>query len=171
MICQRVSSRNVTSRDESERADLAAMLLPLTRGLIDAEAPVLAASGVSMWAYTVLTLLATGPMRTQAALARAAGADKTRIIPVLDELQERGLIERRPDPDDRRVRLLAITAAGRRVYNRTRAGIRAGEERVLARLPAPDRRVFLRSVRILSTVDIVGTATASRAPGERSEHR
>ena len=152
----------MTSRPESERADLAAMLLPLTRALIDAEAPVLRAGGVSMWGYTVLTLLALGPMRTQAALASAAGADKTRIIPVLDELQERGLIERRPDPADRRVRLLAITAAGRRVYNRTRAGIRAGEERVLALLPAPDRRAFLRAVRTLSTVDIVATATGVR---------
>jgi DNA-binding MarR family transcriptional regulator len=152
----------VTSRAERERPDLAAMLLRVTRALIDAEAPVLRANDVSMWGYTVLTLLATGPMRTQAALARAAGADKTRIIPVLDELQERGLIERRPDPDDRRVRLLAITAAGRRVYTRTQAGIRAGEERVLALLPASDRRGFLRAVRTLSTVDIVRTATVSR---------
>jgi DNA-binding MarR family transcriptional regulator len=152
----------VTSRDEGERADLAAMLLPLTRALIDAELPVLRANDVSMWGYTVLTLLATGPMRTQAALARAAGADKTRIIPVLDELQKRGLIERQPDPDDRRVRLLAITAAGRRVYTRTRAGIRAGEERVLALLPASERKGFLRAVRTLSTVDIVRTARPVR---------
>ena len=137
------------------------MLLPLTRALIDAEGPVLAANGVSMWGYTVLTLLATGPMRTQAALARAAGADKTRIIPILDELQEGGLIERRPDPDDRRVRLLAITPAGRRVFTRTRAGIRAGEERVLALLPPSDRKGFLRAVRALSTVDIVRVTGAT----------
>ena len=151
----------MTSRAESERADLAAMLLPLTRALIDAEAPVLRAGGVAMWGYTVLTLLANGPMRTQAALARTAGADKTRIIPVLDELQERGLIERRPDPADRRVRLLAITPAGRRAYNRTRAGIRAGEERVLALLPASDRKGFLRAVRALSTVDIMRVTGAT----------
>jgi DNA-binding MarR family transcriptional regulator len=149
----------VTSREEGERADLAAMLVPLTRALIDAEMPVLRANDVSMWGYTVLTLLATGPMRTQAALARAAGADKTRIIPVLDELQRRGLIERHPDPADRRAHLLAITAAGRRVYTRTRAGIRAGEERVLALLSPSDRKGFLRAVRTLSTVDIVRTAT------------
>jgi DNA-binding MarR family transcriptional regulator len=146
------------SEEEGDRADLAAMMLPLTRALIDAELPVLRANELSMWAYTVLTVLATGPMRTQTALARASGADKTRIIPVLDELQERGFIERRADPADRRVRLLAITAAGRRSYNRTRAGIRAGEERVLALLPAADRRAFLRAVRTLSTVDVVEVA-------------
>jgi DNA-binding MarR family transcriptional regulator len=145
----------VTTED---RPDLAAMLHVLTRALIDAERPVLAANDLTMWAYTVLTALATGPTRTQAALAQAVRADKTRIIPVLDDLQERGLIERRPDPVDRRVRLLAITPAGRRVFARTQAGIRAGEERVLALLPAADRRAFLRSLRELSTVDVLATA-------------
>jgi MarR family transcriptional regulator, organic hydroperoxide resistance regulator len=147
-----------------DRPDLAAMLHVLTRALIDAERPVLAAHDLTMWAYTVLTALATGPTRTQAALAQAIRADKTRIIPVLDELQERGLIERRPDPVDRRVRLLAITPAGRRAFARARAGIRAGEERVLALLPAADRQAFLRALRELSTVDVAATAR-SRSTG------
>jgi MarR family transcriptional regulator, organic hydroperoxide resistance regulator len=141
-----------------DRPDLAAMLLPLTRALIDAEGPVLTANNLTMWAYSVLTALATGPTRTQAALAQGIGADKTRIIAVLDDLQERGLIERRSDPVDRRVRLLAITPAGRRVCTRTRAGIRAGEERVLALLPPADRRAFVRTLRALSDVDIAATA-------------
>jgi MarR family len=51
-------------------------------------------------------------MRTQAALAKAIGADKTRIIGVLDDLQERELVQRQPDPADRRVHLLALTPAG-----------------------------------------------------------
>ena len=139
-----------------DRPDLAAMLLWLTRALIDAEHPGARAPTTSRCGPTRCSrLLATGPTRTQAALAQAIRADKTRIIPVLDDLQERGLIERRPDPDDRRVRLLAITAAGRRVFTRTRAGIRAGEERVLALLPAADRRAFLRALRTLSDVDVV----------------
>ena len=141
-----------------DRPDLAAMFHVLARALIEAEGPVLAANDLTMWAYTVLTALATGPTRTQAALAQAVRADKTRIIPVLDDLQERGLIERRPDPVDRRVRLLAITPAGRRAFTRAQAGIRAGEERVLALLPAADRRVFLRCLRELSTVDVLAAA-------------
>ena len=59
-------------------------------------------------------------MRTQG-LAAAIGADKTRIIRTLDDLQDDGYIERSPDPDDRRVRLLAITEAGRRVRVQTRS--------------------------------------------------
>jgi DNA-binding MarR family transcriptional regulator len=83
-------------------------------------------------------------MRTQAALAAAIGADKTRIIRDLDELQQRGLIERRPDPDDRRVRLLAITDTGRTVKNAVQDEIQRGEERWLGDLSAAERRTFLR---------------------------
>src|SRR2546423_14119115 len=84
------------------RRDLAAMIVPLGRALSAAEEPVLRAHDLSMWAYIVLTALAERPMRTQAALARAIGADKTRIIGVLDDLQGRGLIQRQADLADRR---------------------------------------------------------------------
>ena len=80
------------------RRDLAAMLHPLTRALVAAELPVLARHGISMWGYVVLNALEGGPARTQAALAQAIGADKTRIIATLDELQQAGLITRDPDP-------------------------------------------------------------------------
>ena len=62
------------------RRDLAAMLYPLARSLIAAELPVLARHGISMWGYVVLNALDGSPARTQAALAQAIGADKTRII-------------------------------------------------------------------------------------------
>jgi DNA-binding MarR family transcriptional regulator len=132
------------------RPDLAAMLAPLVRSLIAAEHPVLARHGVSMWGYSVLTALDDSPIRTQAALAEAIGADKTRIIAYLDELQDRCLITREPDPDDRRVRLLTITDAGRRLRRSVRTEIQARENRLLAKLPADDRRAFLRSLRALS---------------------
>src|SRR5256714_12966670 len=118
------------------RRDLAAMIVPLGRALSAAEEPVLRAHDLSMWAYIVLTALAERPMRTQAALARAIGADKTRIIGVLDDLQERGLIQRRPDPADRRVRVLALTPAGQRAHRPTPAALPAREERPLAPLGA-----------------------------------
>lgn len=133
------------------RRDLAAMLVPLARALVAAEEPVLRAHQVSMWGYVVLNALADQPVRTQAALAQAIGADKSRIIGVLDELQERGLIERQPDPADRRVHLLAVTEAGGRLRESVRDAIqRQEEERVLAALPEADRAAFLRSLRVLS---------------------
>ena len=126
------------------------MLVPLVREMVAAELPVLEANGVSMWGYSVLIALDRSAIRTQAALAEAIGADKTRIIAILDELQQRGLIERVADPEDRRARLLAITSEGRRVKEATQAAIQRGEERWLATLSATDRAVFLRVLQQLS---------------------
>ncbi|WP_020574755.1 MarR family winged helix-turn-helix transcriptional regulator [Actinopolymorpha alba] len=146
---------------EVGRRDLAAMMGPLMRSLVAAELPVLAAHGVSMWGYAVLSTLDEGPVRTQTALAEAIGADKTRIIATLDELQEAGLISRTPDPDDRRVRLLSITDQGRRVRRAAMKEIQAKEDRILAMLTPADRRGFLRALETLSALpveDVAGPA-------------
>jgi DNA-binding MarR family transcriptional regulator len=135
------------------RDDLAAMLHPLLRDLVAAELPILAAHDLSMWGYVVLNALDRSPVRTQTALAEAIGADKTRIIGTLDELQQRGYIERRPDPDDRRVRLLDITPAGRAVKNTVQSDIQRGEERWLAELTGEERNVFLRVLERLARAE------------------
>jgi DNA-binding MarR family transcriptional regulator len=126
------------------------MLAPLIREMIAAELPVLEGHGLSMWGYSVLLALDRSAIRTQAALAEAIGADKTRIIAILDELQEKGLIERVADPEDRRARILAITKEGRRVKDAVQTAIQRGEERWLGTLSATDRAVFLRVLQELS---------------------
>jgi DNA-binding MarR family transcriptional regulator len=128
------------------------MIAPLARALMAAEMPVLEAHEVSMWGYAVLSRLRDEPARTQAALAQSIGADKTRIIGVLDDLQEQGLIEREPDPADRRVRLVSLTDQGRRTQSAVQAAIQAREERLLSQLPAADRRGFLRALEFLSSL-------------------
>lgn len=135
------------------RPDLAALLAPLLRELAAAELPVLAAHGLTMWGYVVLCALDDAPVRTQAALAESIGADKTRIIRTLDDLQDRGFIERRPDPEDRRVRLLAITEQGRTVKDAAQTEVQRGEENRLAVLSADERRVFLRALRLLTRAE------------------
>jgi DNA-binding MarR family transcriptional regulator len=135
-----------------ERADLAAMVVRLSRRLIAMEEPILARHEISMWAYIVLSSLRGRPTRTQAALATAIGADKTRLIPVLDDLQRRGLIEREPDPTDRRVRLLSLTPDGRHRQQAVHADIRAAEETLLAGLAKQDRDGFLAALEALSQV-------------------
>jgi DNA-binding MarR family transcriptional regulator len=142
--------------DDGGRSDLAAVLHPLSQALIDAELPVLAAHGLTMWGYVVLNALDGGPVRTQAALADQISADKTRIISTLDRLQAAGLITRHADPGDRRVRLLAITAAGRERRAAVQAGIQANEEHLLSLLPAADREGFLRSLRVFATLSRAG---------------
>ena len=132
-----------------DRRDLAAMLVPLARALVAREEPALLAHDISMWGYVVLTALAEQPVRTQAALAQAINADKSRIIGVLDDLQQRELIKRQPDAADRRVHLLSLTPAGDQLRRSVEAAIRHSEEEVLATLPARDRETFLRSLKSL----------------------
>src|SRR5579864_6313567 len=132
-----------------DRRDLAAMFAPLTRVLIAREEPVLHAHEISMWGYIVLTALVEQPVRTQAALAQAINADKSRIIGVLDDLQQRGLIRRQADAADRRVHLLSLTAAGDRLRRSVEAAIRGSEDEVLTTLPPADREAFLRSLKAL----------------------
>jgi len=135
---------------KATRPDLAEMLAQLARQTVAAEQPVLAAHGLSMWGYIVLSALDRSPIRTQAALAEAIGADKTRIIPTLDELQKLGYIERIPDPEDRRARLLEITESGRSIKDTVQAAIQRGEEHWLGQLSANERNVFLRALRQLT---------------------
>lgn len=135
---------------DGRRRDLAAMIAPLQRALVAAEQPVLRAHGLSMWGYVVLDALEGQPVRTQAALAEFIGADKSRIIGVLDELENDGLLERTRDPADRRARLVTITAEGRRRHTAAQAEIQRGEERLLDRLPPADREALLRSLAALA---------------------
>jgi DNA-binding MarR family transcriptional regulator len=135
------------------RRDLAAMVVPLGRALMRAEEPVLEASGLTMWAYSVLLALRSQPARSQAALAAQIGADKTRLIPILDDLQQRGLIERRPDPADRRSHLLSATPEGHRISARTQREIQRREESLLAQIPPQDRETFLRALDVLSALN------------------
>jgi DNA-binding MarR family transcriptional regulator len=140
--------------DHTRRRDLAAMLQPVVRALIEAELPVLARHGITMWGYVVLNALRDAPHSTQAALAEKIGADKTRIIATLDDLQAAGLISREPDPADRRARLLSITPAGRRVRRRAQDEIQRNEERVLAELPPAERTALLRAAGRLSELPV-----------------
>ncbi|MEU5877783.1 MarR family transcriptional regulator [Spirillospora sp. NPDC047279] len=138
--------------DDERRPDLAAMMVPLGRILMAAEEPVLRAHDLTMWAYAVLYALDDRPLRNQSALAQSIGADKTRIIGVLDGLQERGLIRREPDPADRRAHLVSLTPEGRRLRDAAQAAIQEREDRLLARLPENERRAFLRALRTLHAV-------------------
>jgi DNA-binding MarR family transcriptional regulator len=56
--------------------------------------------------------------RTMSEMARELRCDNSNITGIVDGLEERGLAQRRPSQSDRRVKLIALTAEGRRVRAR-----------------------------------------------------
>jgi DNA-binding MarR family transcriptional regulator len=88
--------------------------------------------------YHVLGAVSDGPPRSQLALARRLGLDKTVMTHLVDDLEQAGLVTRQPDPRDRRARQVVITAAGTRALARAREQVAAAEARLLADLSAED---------------------------------
>jgi DNA-binding MarR family transcriptional regulator len=127
----------------SDREDLGALFTRVSRRLIEAERPLLAARGLTMWQYVALNRLARGPAPRQLALAEAMGYDKTRLIALLDGLEADGLITRTPDPADRRARVVRLTPAGRRRHAAAVQDIREMEETLLLELTVPERATLL----------------------------
>lgn len=76
---------------------------------------------------------------TQAALASHLGIDRTVMTYLLDDLCDAGLVERCPDPADRRVRRIAATDAGHAALADVEGRIAAAEDDVLRALPPADR--------------------------------
>jgi DNA-binding MarR family transcriptional regulator len=75
----------------------------------------------------------------------------------LDRLEEAGLVERRPDPADRRGTLVRLTRRGRAVMDRALEAHLANEERLLSALPATDRRALDELLRkLLSDLEPAG---------------
>ena len=95
-----------------------------------------------MWESVVLSGLVDGPAQTQARLAEAVGRDKTRIIPILDALEARGLLVRSPRPGRPSQQGRGAHRAGPRAAGRRGDGHRRGEEEVLGPLDAAERRTF-----------------------------
>jgi DNA-binding MarR family transcriptional regulator len=102
--------------------------------------------------YQVLAAAARGEPRSQLALAQHLGVDRTVMTYLLDDLEAAGLIERRPDPADRRARRIAATAYGLEQLDDLDRRLRAAEHQVLAALESrEDRAAFRALLRQLAT--------------------
>jgi DNA-binding MarR family transcriptional regulator len=88
--------------------------------------------------YLVLTAVAGGAPRSQLALAQQLGVDKTAMTYLLDDLERGGLVERRPDPADRRARQVVVTTSGTEALQRFRELLTAAEDRLLSGLDQTD---------------------------------
>ncbi|QHY95341.1 HTH-type transcriptional regulator MhqR [Streptomyces sp. S4.7] len=88
----------------------------------------------------VLGLLSIQPMPMRR-IARKLKCEPSNVTGIVDRLESRGLVERRPDPSDRRVKLAAPTEKGRDTARRLRDGLNFARE-PLADLSVDERTVL-----------------------------
>src|SRR5215468_2606149 len=66
----------------------------------------------------ILRAIAAEPGRSQQALSGQLGLLPSRVVAYVDELEDRGYVERRRNPDDRRLHALHLTASGKRLMTK-----------------------------------------------------
>jgi DNA-binding MarR family transcriptional regulator len=101
--------------------------------------------------YQVLSAAAQGTVGSQLALAQHLGVDRTVMTYLLDDLEAANLIERRPDPADRRARRITATQKANELLTSLNERLRAAEAHLLAPLGTDSRRTFRAQVRLLAT--------------------
>ena len=101
--------------------------------------------------YQVLSAAAQGKVGSQLALAQHLGIDRTVMTYLLDDLEGANLIERRPDPADRRARRVVATERGSALLSELHERLRAAETFLLDPLDQFARESFRAQVRLLAT--------------------
>jgi len=99
-------------------------------------------AGFELYDYSVLAILAEGVRETQGTIAASLGVDPSRLVALLDSLEERGLVERQRDPLDRRRHVVSITQEGKRELARIRRVIKQVEDEFFAPLDDETREAL-----------------------------
>ena len=98
--------------------------------------------GLAPQHFGALAVLGEGARETQATIADALRMDRSQMVGVLDELEKRGLVERKRDPHDRRRQAVSLTAAGEKALVELRATVKRVEDEFLAPLSPADRQTL-----------------------------
>jgi len=114
--------------------------------------------GLKERSYSVLALACGNLGPTQRDLAEFLSLDPSQIVALIDELEQRGLVERRPGISDRRQKLVAATKAGRTLHAAAQKATQAAEARQLAMLTGEE---------VSSLRSILRKAVWSGNPGDR----
>ena len=93
----------------------------------------------------ILRIIHTSSGISQQALSSLLGMPPSRLVMLLDELEERGLVERRDSPEDRRVYALHLTREGNDLFDAIRKIARAHDDAICSAL-SPNERQTLHSL-------------------------
>ena len=99
----------------------------------------------------MLLHVASAEGKPQQVLVRALRIPASRVVALVDDLEQRRLLQRRGDPADRRVRKLHLTPQGRRVVRQLTEVSRAHEAALSAGLEPAEREQLVRLLRKSAT--------------------
>jgi DNA-binding MarR family transcriptional regulator len=134
----------------------------------------LAPLGLDPRAALVLRHVAAEQGRTQASLSASLAVPPSRIVGVVDELEQGGLLERRANVSDRRAHALWLTRKGRHVLEHVMSVSRAHERDLCAGLSEADRHQLIKLLAaVVSEQGLApgGHPRMSDPPGSRGRTR
>ena len=99
-------------------------------------------TGLNPQHHAVLSLLDEGSRETQATIADALGYDRSQLVGILDELEEKGYVERRRDRTDRRRHLVSLTPAGATALRELRGIARQLQKEFLVPLSSDEQQAL-----------------------------
>lgn len=106
--------------------------------------------------YLVLSAAVHACARNQLEMGRQLGLDRTVMVYLVDDLVKAGLVERRPDPADRRNRLIVATESGQERLAEVTAGLNRAEAHLLASLDDDERETLRQLLRRIVAHHIAG---------------
>jgi DNA-binding MarR family transcriptional regulator len=118
--------------------------------LADLTGSALAPFGISGRECAVLIAIDERVPLSQQEVARRMGVDRTTMVALIDDLESKGLVQRRQDPDDRRKNVVVLTAAGRTTLRGAAAATEQAERRFLASLPGDESATFTEALRVVA---------------------
>ncbi|MFP5346681.1 MAG: MarR family winged helix-turn-helix transcriptional regulator [Actinomycetes bacterium] len=110
----------------------------------------LAPLGLRVRHYSVLSVASEGEGITQRELAEVLGLDPSQVVALVDDLQDMGLVQRLPDPRDRRTRLVVATGQGEKVRKTARKSVADAVEDFLGSLGDEQRAALARLLQQLA---------------------
>ncbi|WP_433604023.1 MarR family winged helix-turn-helix transcriptional regulator [Dactylosporangium sp. CA-139114] len=104
----------------------------------------LATADARKWHFAVLATLDESGPASQAQLSERTGIFRSDIVAVVNELAQRGQVERAPNPADRRQNVITLTPRGRRQLATLHGLLAEAEDDVLAPLSPAERAELVR---------------------------